>query len=145
MSMPALQIEWTADMVRDLPDDGNRYEVVDGELLVTPAPNLIHQLIVGQLHVMLALWLETHRIGVVFFSPSDIEFSRTRRVQPDVFVVPNGGMDRKGRGWGVESLMLSIEVLSPSTALYDKTKETAYVSIAGRAGILDSGFQLTRV
>jgi hypothetical protein len=37
---------WTAEMVRQLPDDGNRYEVVHGELLVTPAPRLNHQLLV---------------------------------------------------------------------------------------------------
>ena len=43
-------VYYTADMVRALPDDGNRYEVVHGELLVTPAPRLWHQKLVGRLY-----------------------------------------------------------------------------------------------
>ena len=43
MAMPAQHTEWTVDMVRALPDDGNRYEVIDGELFVTPAPSWTHQ------------------------------------------------------------------------------------------------------
>ena len=43
MAMPAQHTEWTVDMVRALPDDGNRYEVIDGELFVTPAPSVAHQ------------------------------------------------------------------------------------------------------
>jgi len=42
MAMPAQPTEWTVDMVRALPDDGNRYEVIDGELFVTPAPSVAH-------------------------------------------------------------------------------------------------------
>jgi hypothetical protein len=41
MAMPAQPTEWTVEMVRALPDDGNRYEVIEGELYVTPAPSLI--------------------------------------------------------------------------------------------------------
>ncbi len=43
MGMPAQQTEWTADMARALPDNGKRYEVLDGELFVTPAPSFRHQ------------------------------------------------------------------------------------------------------
>jgi hypothetical protein len=43
MAMPAHPTEWTVEMVRALPDDGNRYEVIDGELFVTPAPSVAHQ------------------------------------------------------------------------------------------------------
>ena len=49
---------WTAEMVRQLPDDGNRYEVVHGELLVTPAPRFDHQLLVSWLAVAIAKYLE---------------------------------------------------------------------------------------
>jgi hypothetical protein len=48
MGMPEQASRWTADMVRALPDDGNRYEVVDGELLVTPAPTWSHEDVVGR-------------------------------------------------------------------------------------------------
>ena len=43
MAMPAYPTEWTVEMVRALPDDGNRYEVIGGELFVTPAPSWTHQ------------------------------------------------------------------------------------------------------
>jgi Uma2 family endonuclease len=49
---------WTAEMVRQLPDDGNRYEVVYGDLLVTPAPRLGHQLLVSRLSVAIAKYPE---------------------------------------------------------------------------------------
>ena len=41
--MPSLRTDWTVEMVRELPDDGNRYEVINGELLVSAAPSLLHQ------------------------------------------------------------------------------------------------------
>ena len=52
MGMPAVSQPpyWTASMVRELPDDGKRYECIDGELLVTPSPGTLHQWIVGRLH-----------------------------------------------------------------------------------------------
>jgi hypothetical protein len=54
MGMPAHQSGWTAEMVRALPEDGNRYEVLDGELLVTPAPSLMHQRALRLLFELLA-------------------------------------------------------------------------------------------
>ena len=60
MGMPHADTSWTAAMLAELPDDGNRYEVVDGELLVTPAPAWPHQTMIGSLHRRLANWLETH-------------------------------------------------------------------------------------
>lgn len=49
MAMPQ-PIEWTLEMLHELPDDGNRYELIDGELLVSPAPSLMHQRALGILH-----------------------------------------------------------------------------------------------
>jgi hypothetical protein len=60
---------YTADLVRALPDDGRRYEVVHGELLVTPAPQAAHQLVVRRLSVTLSLYAERHRAGQVFDRP----------------------------------------------------------------------------
>jgi Uma2 family endonuclease len=54
MSMPMLKREWTVADLQDLPDDGNRYEVIDGELLVTPVPALPHQAAVGELYLLVA-------------------------------------------------------------------------------------------
>ena len=71
MAMPAQHTAWTVDMVRALPDDGNRYEVIDGELFVTPAPSLLHQRAVLQLALLLDPYLRAHRIGEALISPAD--------------------------------------------------------------------------
>jgi hypothetical protein len=102
MGMPAEITEWTAAMARALPDDGNRYEVLDGELFVSPAPSWTHQSAVEELHLIIAPHVRAHRIGYAKLSPSDIEFSPTRLVQPDLFVVPwrEGGRPRTWREFG---------------------------------------------
>src|SRR2546429_1359127 len=79
---------YTADMVRELPDDGNRYEVVYGELLVTPAPRLWHQEIVGRLAWALRAYLDRARVGHVLASPADISWRPDVLVQPDLLVAP---------------------------------------------------------
>jgi Uma2 family endonuclease len=67
----------TDTVVRALPDGGNRYEVVDGELLVTPAPRLSHQSSCGLLFVQLFEYVRANAIGMALFSPADIEFYGT--------------------------------------------------------------------
>jgi Uma2 family endonuclease len=128
MGMPdtLTPVYWTADMARRLPEDGNRYEVVYGELLVTPAPRLWHQQLVGRIHVALASYLEQHRVGVVLSSPADISWGPDVLVQPDVFVVPVDQM--KQLEWSaVRDLLLVVEVLSPSTPRHDRfTKRRRY-------------------
>jgi len=54
MGMPAAETEWTVEMVRAIPDDNNRYEVVDGELFVTPAPSWRHGDVVVELALILS-------------------------------------------------------------------------------------------
>jgi Uma2 family endonuclease len=121
MSMPDTlnPVYWTADMARRLPDDGNRYEVVYGELLVTPAPRLWHQQLVGRLHVALANYLRTHPVGVVLASPADISWAPDVLLQPDVFVVPTE-QARTLEWTAIRSLLLVAEVLSPSNPRHDR-------------------------
>jgi Uma2 family endonuclease len=121
MGMPQTVERWTAERVRALPDDGNRYEVVAGELLVTPAPTFDHQDAVLRMVLRLREYLETTRIGYAAFSPADIEFDVETLVQPDVFVVPLVEGKRPRRWVDVDTLVLALEVLSPSTARADRT------------------------
>ncbi|HEX9563455.1 MAG TPA: Uma2 family endonuclease [Gemmatimonadaceae bacterium] len=86
--MPAQKRQWTAEMARTLPDGGQRYEVLDEELFVSPAPSLLHQRAVGRLFTQLGRYAREGGIGEAFVSPVDVEFSPRRLVQPDVFVVP---------------------------------------------------------
>jgi Uma2 family endonuclease len=127
----AAPMSWTAEMVRALPDDGNRHEVVDGELLVTPSPNDVHQRAVAALLFELMLYTRTHRFGEALTAPADIELDPNGMVQPDVFVqgLVNG---RVSPGWNSGApLMLVIEVLSPSTAKADRTTKRRRFQRAG--------------
>lgn len=117
---------WTAEMVRQLPDDGNRYEVVYGELLVTPAPRLGHQLLVGRLAVAIANYLDREPVGIMLTSPADISWGRDVLVQPDVFVITREEA-QSGEWARIRRLLLVVEVLSPSTARADRfTKRRRY-------------------
>jgi Uma2 family endonuclease len=111
---------YTADMVREMPDDGNRYEVVYGELLVTPAPRLWHQVLVQRLSATLAFYLGSEPAGTVLASPADISWGRDVLVQPDVFVISSE--EARTLTWSrVRTLLLVAEVLSPSTARSDRS------------------------
>jgi hypothetical protein len=61
----AAPVYYTAEMVRAMPDDGNRYEVVYGELLVTPAPRVWHQVVVQRLSLPIGQYLEKEPVGIV--------------------------------------------------------------------------------
>jgi len=129
MSMPAaLDRYYTREEVLAFPEDGNRYELVHGELLVSPAPRARHQRAVGDLYFALRTFLVEHTAGEVLMSPADISWGGLPDilVQPDLFVVPS----RFGRvrDWlEIEQLSLVIEVLSPTTARYDRfTKRRLY-------------------
>ena len=120
MAMPAQPTEWTVEMVRALPDDGNRYEVIGGELFVTPAPSWRHQHAVGALYRILMPYLEEHALGVAIIAPADVLFGPKDMIEPDLFVVPlvDGNAPRSWEAVG--RLSLTVEVLSPSTLHTDR-------------------------
>jgi Uma2 family endonuclease len=124
--LPPQPSYWTRELVRALPEDGHRYEVVYGELLVTPAPQLRHQELVGRLYRALANYLDRERVGHVLLSPADISWDEETLVQPDLFVADLEEV--RTMDWDrVQHLLLVIEVLSPSTARFDRfTKRRRY-------------------
>ena len=71
MAMPVQHSNWTAEMARAIPRDSNRYEVLDGELFVSPAPTFDHQRVVDALHAFLRAYVREHRLGEGFFAPAD--------------------------------------------------------------------------
>lgn len=106
--------EWTVDDLRDTPDDGFRYELADGVLLVSPAPSNRHQIALGELHLLLrAACPEDHR---VMLAPTDYQPTSRRSFQPDLLVVAR---DAVGEAAISEPLLLAVEVLSPSTRSVD--------------------------
>ena len=115
----AAPIYWTAEMVRALPDDGNRYEVVYGELLVTPAPRAWHEVVQMRLALALGNYLSQEAVGIVLGSRADISWDEDVLVQPDIFVVPMH--QARSLDWKqYRDLLLIAEVLSPSSARSDR-------------------------
>jgi Uma2 family endonuclease len=115
----AAPIYFTAEMVRAMPDDGNRYEVVYGELVVTPAPRLWHEIIQRRLLVAFDLYLRRFPVGEVLGSRGDISWGPDVLVSPDVFVVPLE--QARTLDWArVRDLVLVAEILSPASARYDR-------------------------
>ena len=121
MGMPAIPTSgWTVEMLETLPDDGKRYEIIDGELLVTPSPVRLHQRAVGELLTALRTYVKTIGGLEALDSPADIRVDRHTSVQPDVFVVRMGGDDTDREWPSVGSLVLAVEVVSASSARADR-------------------------
>ena len=131
MAMPAAQRRWSAREVRQLiaesPLATPRYELVDGELLVTPSPNEPHQRAVGLLLLALHKWLEHNPIGQAYTSPFDVELEPDTIVQPDVFVLSMREVECVRREMPARELLVAAEVLSPTSSRGDRvTKRTLY-------------------
>ncbi len=146
MGMPAAQAYWTVDEMRALPDDGRRYEVVHGELLVSPGPTLPHQEIAGRLYRRLSDYLDAFGGGHCFIAPTSVRGSATTEVQPDVLVLkPGARLDAK---WAnLTDLLLAIEVVSPSTARADRFVKRRLFQEAGLPTywIVDPGESLVEI
>jgi Uma2 family endonuclease len=119
-SKPAFQ-HWTYAEFERLPgDDGNRYEIIAGELVVNPGPGLQHQEIVGRLHLLLRPFVDAHRLGRVILSPFDVLFAEGDYLAPDLLFVRS---ERASivRERGVEGAPdLVVEIVSPSTGFRDR-------------------------
>jgi Uma2 family endonuclease len=131
MGMPATHANWTVEMLDALPDDGQRYEIIDGELFVTPAPSDVHQLVAGEFYFRLRSYLRPSNVARGIMSPADVRRGdRTRnRVQPDVFAVRLHDGKRPAYPYSLTDLILAIEVASPSNPIYDyQVKRELYLS-----------------
>lgn len=123
MGMPAeARRRWSAQDARDLQREDRawpRYEVIEGELLVTPAPSLPHQYMAGELYRRLKNYLDGNREVEAWMSPADIQLETDTVVQPDVFVAPR---IRPNPRWAaIKTLALAIEVLSPGSLKHDRS------------------------
>lgn len=107
--------------------EGTRYQLVEGDLyLMSPAPNLFHQDIVGNIYRLLRDHAEKHRLGRVFVAPADVYLSEHDVVQPDVFFVSNANLAILADDGAHGPPDLVVEVLSPRHASLEKTKLRVY-------------------
>ncbi|MFN0178876.1 MAG: Uma2 family endonuclease [Gemmatimonadales bacterium] len=131
--MPAAVHRWTREEVLALPDDGKRYELVAGELLVSPSPRRVHQDAVRDLFRLVDSYVRANGIGEVSFSPADLEIRTGEMYQPDLFVVPLVAGCRPREWSDTPTPFLVVEVSSPSTARYDRVVKRPAFQDAGIA------------
>ncbi|MCK0111339.1 Uma2 family endonuclease [Ornithinimicrobium sp. F0845] len=127
IQMPHGRVFTAADL-EAMPDDGNRYEIIDGALIVTPSPAVPHQRVVGNMY--LALRSAVPDDLEVMLAPLDVTVSDLTVLQPDLLVATREALS--GRTM-VGLPVLAIEVLSPSTRLIDLNLKKAAFAEAGVA------------
>ena len=128
MSVPLLskQDEWTVEDLVALPDDGRRYEIVDGSLVVSPAPGIRHEVVVEAVKQVLRQSLPP---GLRLLGTINIAFGRNVRI-PDVVVVREELVTRDVLAASPEDVVLAVEVVSPSSVTTDRvTKPTQYAAV----------------
>lgn len=121
--MVASPVRATIADLANTPDDGQRYELIDGEIVVTAAPTWAHQQAVGNLYLLLRMWVDPRSLGQVALALVDIILGESTKgptvVQPDLVYVSTAKLTnlRDGRYYGTPDL--AIEVISPTNQSYD--------------------------
>jgi Uma2 family endonuclease len=135
MAMPLTVPRYTLEDLESFPDDGNRYELLDGYLLVTPAPELPHQRVTSRLFGLLSGYVARDRIAEVY-SPGSVEVAPNHHLEPDLLVVPTTALPEKlsleTRWTSIPQWWLAVEV-SGESKLYDRDHKTpAYLQLGVR-------------
>jgi Uma2 family endonuclease len=137
----------TAQDYRLMPETGPRYQLIDGELFMSPAPNRFHQKISGNIYFLLRSYLEKNPAGELYDAPFDVFLGEHAVFQPDILFIAN---DRRSilTDEGAEGAPnLVIEVLSESTAHLDRqTKRKVYAaSGVDELWLVDPGMKTVQV
>lgn len=120
-----------ADVER-IPQDGFRHEIIGGEEFMTPAPDLDHQTVVGNLFRILAIHARANSLGRVFVAPTDVLLTQHDVVEPDVVFVAQASVSILKEKYIQGPPELVVEVLSPSTASQDRGEK---LDLYGRCGV----------
>ena len=128
------QGQWTYEDFRRLPDDGRRYEMIEGVLFMSPAPRTKHQRCVLKLAYRFEQYNVQHKAGEVFIAPVDVYFSAATTVEPDIVFIrqPRAAIVQEDKISGAPDL--AVEVLSPSTAHIDRGKK---FQLYAQSGVLE--------
>jgi len=121
----------TFEYLLETPEDGNRYEILDGELIVSPAPSKLHQEILARLHLLVAGHVLAHNLGKVYFAPVDVRLFPHDIVQPDLLFIRADRLDiyRDNPVEGPPDLV--VEVISPSSRVRDTVRKARVYAAAG--------------
>lgn len=122
---------WTLEQLHRLPDDGNRYELLDGELFVTPPPSPSHELLGARLRSVLEPFVRSHKLGDLF-TPRAVVRMLGCEVEPDLMLLP--AMRVTPESWeDMPAPTLVVEVLSRTTSRRDQIEKRAYYQRIGVA------------
>lgn len=132
MAMPVVVPRYTLSDLESFPDDGSRYELLDGVLLVTPAPAMSHDLVVAQMTRALIGYLPPEL--AVVFTHGSVEVEPNVHLEPDILVVPSGqiaaGIGSDPRWTGIRQWWLAVEVSGEGSGVYDRDhKRPAYLAL----------------
>jgi Uma2 family endonuclease len=133
-SWPPPQGEWTYEDWRQLPDDGYRYEVINGTLLMSPPPSTQHQRISVRIEDCLREFLRSHPVGEFLHAPVGVRLpNQPVPLQPDIIFIRAERLGIIGETYieGVPDLL--VEILSPSNWLYDRREKMQAYQGAGVA------------
>jgi len=122
---------WTYQDYAALPDDGRRYEIMDGVLLMAPSPGPAHQSVSKHLVYHLYQCIDLAGLGQVFYAPLDVELAPDRVFQPDVFVLLNASVQKLTTSRLVGAPDIVVEIASPGTAAYDRLSKSVAYAQAG--------------
>jgi Uma2 family endonuclease len=128
--MAIISPKLTYEHLRQLPDDGKRYEIVDGDLLVSPSPNRRHQETVGNTYAFLRR-AQDAGFGKTYVAPFDVFFDHHNVTEPDVLFVSNERLGIIGENFVHGAPDIIVEVLSPGTRQRD---EGVKLHLYGREG-----------
>ena len=125
------QGEWTVEDWERLPDDGNRYEIIEGHLYMTTAPSSFHQWIVQRLYRLIGIRAEDEALAFAFIAPIGVILPTGTAIQPDFLLVlkTQASIIRQRRIIGVPDLI--VEVMSPGSAAYDEGIKLEACAVAG--------------
>lgn len=111
---------WTADEVLALPDDGVRYEAVEGALIVNPPPSWSHQVASFDLHVLLSRAAREAGAPVWIGEGIGVNIPREQMLIPDLAVVRTDFVAKPGNTVDPADVLLVVEVVSPGSTLRDR-------------------------
>jgi Uma2 family endonuclease len=135
MAMPLVVPRYTLSDLDSFPDDGSRYELLDGVLLVTPTPALRHEVVVARIARALTGYLPPELAEV--FTRGSVEVEPNVHLEPDILVVPAGdleaGIGLETRWTAIRHWWLAVEVSGEGSSLYDRDhKGPAYLTLGVR-------------
>lgn len=124
MAMAATTSAWTLAELDRLPDDGNKYELIDGELFVTPAPSPAHEQLVSGLYALLFSFVRAEKLGKIY-TPRAVVRTSGSEVEPDLMVRPaTATLPKKWDEMPTPSLV--VEILSRTTRRRDQEQKRRF-------------------